>query len=409
MARNLKISVILLGLCSAGAALAADHPGQTFLVTADKMPKPYATAAGDFHSTVIPRPSGAALEVPKGFSVSVFADHLSNARWMALAPNGDVFLAEPGAGKITLLRDSKGAGHADLVTTFASGFDKPHGLAFHDGALYVADMKAVWRIPYKDGATTGGKPVQITKAADLRPKGNHVTRDIAFDSKGNIYLGFGSRDNISDFRPGAEVDKITPDGNMTPFATGIRNPVGVVFYPGTDNLYVTVNERDGLGNGLVPDYFTHVQPGGFYGYPYSYIGANRDPQSIYKDQHPELAARAIVPDVLFQSHSAPLGLVFYEGSQFPAAYKGDAFVALHGSWNANDPTGYKVVRIRFHNGKPEKGYENFLTGFWTGGKTQSGGAEVWGRPAGLAVAKDGSLLIADDAGNVVWRVAYTGK
>jgi glucose/arabinose dehydrogenase len=408
MTQGLKISAVLLGLCCAGAALAADHPGQTFLVTPNNLPKPFATPAVALSSTQIARPAGVMPQAPKGFTVSIFADHLTNARWMAVAPNGDVFLAEPQAGKITLLRDSKGKGHADLVTTFASGFARPHGLAFHDGALYVSDTQAVWRIPYTTGETVShAKPERITKAPDLRPKGNHWTRNIAFGPKGDIFLGYGSRDNISDFRPGAEVDKITPDGKMTPFATGIRNPVGVAFYPGTDNLYVTVNERDGLGNGLVPDYFTHVQPGGFYGYPWAYTGHNPAPDWAAK--RPDMVAKAIVPDVLFQAHSAPLGLVFYEGKQFPAQYRGDAFISLHGSWNANQPTGYKVVRVKFHDGKPEKGYENFVTGFWPGAKNADGGAEVWGRPAGLAVAKDGSLLIADDEGNVVWRVAYTGK
>jgi glucose/arabinose dehydrogenase len=191
------------------------------------------------------------------------------------------------------------------------------------------------------------------------------------------------------------------DGGQATFAAGLRNPVGIAFYPGTTELYVVVNERDGLGDGLVPDYLTRLAPGGFYGWPHAYLGANPDPD--FGPRRPDLVAATLVPDVLFQSHSAPLGLVFYDARQFPQSYRGDAFVALHGSWNAAQPTGYKVVRVPFKNGRPIGGYENFATGFWARGKTS---ARVWGRPAGLAVAADGSLLIADDVGQVVWRVRY---
>ncbi|HKY17900.1 MAG TPA: PQQ-dependent sugar dehydrogenase, partial [Rhizomicrobium sp.] len=190
--------------------------------------------------------------------------------------------------------------------------------------------------------------------------------------------------------------------------SGIRNPVGIAFQPGTNTLFVVANERDMLGDGLPPDYMTSVKPGGFYGYPYAYIGKNPDPVWGAKDPGGKVAS-TITPDVLFQAHSAPVGLVFYTGTSFPAEYKNDAFVALHGSWNAANPTGYKVVRVRFQNGKPVNGYENFVTGFWNGMGQPGQPAKVWGRPAGLAVAKDGSLLIADDVANVIWRVAYTGK
>jgi len=199
------------------------------------------------------------------------------------------------------------------------------------------------------------------------------------------------------------VQKVTADGHLQTFAAGLRNPVGIAFYPGTNDLYVTVNERDGLGDGLVPDYFTRIRQGDFFGWPYAYIGRHPDPD--YGAKRPDLVAKTKVPDVLFQSHSAPLGLVFYEGDQFPADYKGDAFVALHGSWNAAAPTGYKVVRIKFANGRPIGGYEDFLTGFWNGSTSP---AQVWGRPAGLLVAKDGSLLVADDDGKTIWRVRYVG-
>ncbi|HEY2011122.1 MAG TPA: PQQ-dependent sugar dehydrogenase [Rhizomicrobium sp.] len=409
------VAVAMMGSAAQiSASKAADHPGQRFQISPASLVKPYATPAAGNESTSIPRPPGAMPEVPKGFQISIFADHLSNARWMAVAPNGDIFLAEPtdSGGKITILRDSNGDGKADKTFTFlpaSAGFVYPHGLAFHEGYLYVGDLRGIWRFAYKDGQTVAGAPEKVTtKVADLRPKGNHVTRDIAFGPDGSLYLALGSRDNISDFKPGAQVFKINADGSMSEFASGIRNPVGIAFAPGSSTLYVTTNERDGLGDDLPPDYFTSVKPGGFYGYPFAYIGKNPDPVWGAKDPGGKVAS-TITPDVLFHAHSAPTGLAFYTGSNFPADYRGDAFVSLHGSWNAGNPTGYKVVRVHFPGGKPDNGYENFITGFWNGMGGNGEPAKVWGRPVGLAVAKDGSLLIADDVGNVVWRVTYTGK
>ncbi|MBS0279085.1 MAG: PQQ-dependent sugar dehydrogenase, partial [Proteobacteria bacterium] len=308
---------------------------------------------------------------------------------------------EPRANKITILR---GTDKATTVATFADGFNRPHGLAFHNGALYVGDADAVWKVEYKNGALKGGKKTRITR--NDFPKGGHSTRDIAFGPDGSLYVAIGSGANIEEGEPAerAAVSKVNADGTLSTFASGLRNPVGIVFYPGTDNMFVTVNERDGYGDDLVPDYLTHVQKGAFYGWPWAYIGHNPDP--TYGKNRPDMVAKTVVPDLLFQSHSAPLGLVFYEGSQFPKDYKGDAFVALHGSWNNAHPTGYKVVRVKFAGGKPVGGYDDFLTGF---AKPGTSPAQVWGRPAGLAVAKDGSLLVADDAGKTVWRVAYTGK
>ena len=413
-ARPAFAAVLLAGSGAFLAAGAADHPGQKFQISPANLVKPYATPAAGNESTEVARPAGTLPDVPRGFAVSVFADHLSNARWMAVAPNGDVLLAEPtdSGGKITLLRDSNGDGKADKSFTFlpaSAGFVYPHGLAFHDGYLYVGDLRGIWRFAYKDGQTSAGAPEKVTtKVADLRPKGSHVTRDIAFGPDGTLYLALGSRDNISDFKPGAQVFKINADGSMSEFAGGLRNPVGIAVYPGTNTLYVTTNERDGLGDDLPPDYLTSVKPGGFYGYPYAYIGKNPDPVWGAKDPGGKIAS-SITPDVLFHAHSAPLGLVFYTGTNFPAEYRGDAFVSLHGSWNSGNPTGYKVVRVHFSGGKPDNGYENFVTGFWNGMGDPGQPAKVWGRPAGLAVAKDGSLLIADDVANVVWRVTYTGK
>jgi glucose/arabinose dehydrogenase len=248
--RNSRLMMSVgMAVLVAGAAFGADHPGQKFQISPASLPKPYATPAAGNQAEDISRPAGTMPDVPRGFAVSVFADHLANARWMAVAPNGDVFLAEPTreAGKITLLRDTNGDGKADKTFTFASsGFQYPHGLAFHEGYLYVGDLQAIWRIPYKDGQTVAGKPERVTtKVADLRPKGGHVTRDIAFGPDGALYLAMGSRDNISDFKPGAQVFKVNADGSMAEFASGIRNPVGIAFAPGTGTLYVTTNERAG--------------------------------------------------------------------------------------------------------------------------------------------------------------------
>jgi glucose/arabinose dehydrogenase len=416
--QGLMISTFSAALLAAGASLAADHPGQKFQISPASLVRPYATPAVANESSTTPRPAGVMPEVPKGFQVSIFADNLSDARWMAVAPNGDVFLAEPpggykagSGGKITVLRDSNNDGKADQRFTFlpaSAGFVYPHGLAFHDRYLYVGDVRGIWRFAYQDGQTAAGKPEKVTsKVADLAPKNGHITRNIAFGPDGGLYLALGSRDNISDFKPGAQVFKINADGSMSEFAGGIRNPVGIAFAPGTNNLYVVTNERDGFGDDLPPDYLTSVKQGGFYGYPFAYIGKNSAPE--WGDKNPAKVASTITPDVLFHAHSAPTGLAFYTGANFPAEYKNDAFVSLHGSWNAGNPTGYKVVRVHFVNGKPVNGYENFATGFWNGMGNAGQPAKVWGRPVGLAVAKDGSLLIADDTANVVWRVTYTGK
>jgi len=391
------------GLC--GGAWAVDRPGQTFRLTVSELPKPYATAAVANNNAVIPRPTDVMPAAPKGFKVSIFADHLDNARGLLAAPNGDVFLAERSAGKITLLRDSKGTGTADQRFTFISGLTKPQGMALARGYFYFSDQMAVWRVPYRPGQTIAGKPERLTIAADLRNSGMHATRNLAIAPDGTVFVEMGSHDNVSEYQPGAKVFRVDAKGNLVEYASGIRNPVGIAFYPGTSDLFVAVNERDGLGDNLPPDYFTYVKPGGFYGYPYSYAGKFPDPDLGTK--RPDLVANAIVPDVLFPAHSAPTGLVFYTGDSFPAEYKGDAFVSLHGSWNTAQPHGYKVVRVPMKNGRPTGSYQNFLTGFWDG-KTKNPPA-AWGRPVGLTVAKDGSLLVADDVGQTVWRVSYVGK
>jgi glucose/arabinose dehydrogenase len=403
MCKRLTFLALLL-LC--GPAFAADSVGQKFALDPAKLPKPNATPAVAAVSHTIARPKDAALRVPEGFTATAFATGLTNPRWMAIAPNGDVFLTEPSAGKITVLRDANGDGKAETISTYAGGFDRVHGIAFHDGALYAADVRAVWKLPYKIGdLKTAAKPERVTKDS-FGGDQFHWSRDIAFGPDGALYIAIGSGSNKDEGEPPqrASVQKVDAAGHLHTFASGLRNPVGIAFYPGSSDLYVTVNERDGLGDDLPPDYLTHIGENDFFGWPYAYTGPHPDPDIGGK--RPDLVKKTKIPEVLFQPHSAPLGLVFYEGTQFPAEYKGDAFVALHGSWNSGKPTGYKIVRVHFTKGHPENGYENFAVGFWDGASTP---AKVWGRPAGLAVAKDGSLLIADDAGKTIWRISYKAK
>ncbi len=402
--RRMVVCGLALG-AALTAARGADLPGQKFHLKVSDLPKPYATPAVANNNEEIARPPGAMPKAPKGFQVSIYAGGLTRARFMAVAPNGDVFLSERTAGKVTLLRDSKGTGTADQRFTFAEGLRNPSGIAVQGGYVYIADQMAVWRTPWSATATKAGKLEKVTKTPDLRLTQMHGTRSIALTADGTVFVEMGSRDNLSEFQPGAKVFEVK-NGELVEYASGLRNPVGVAFYPGTRDLFAAINERDGLGDNLPPDYFTYVKPGGFYGYPYSFTGKNPDPELGTK--RPDLVAKAIVPDVLFPAHSAPTGIMFYTGANFPAEYKGDAFVSLHGSWNTSEPHGYKVVRIRMKNGRvADGGYENFLTGFWDG--VSKSPPKAWGRPVGLATAKDGSLLVADDQGNVIWRVTYTGK
>lgn len=389
------------------AAAEQDEPGTVFEVSPEDMPEPYASDSVSNPSRRIARPDGARPEVPEGFRAQLFAEGLTHARWLAVAPGGDVFLAEPDGGHVTVLRDADGDGRAERRAIFADGFSRPHGMAFHDGHFYLADTEAVWRFDYEPGLLEGGEPERLTPEGALGDGSGHWTRNVVIHPDGGrMYVAIGSRGNIGEEpAPRATIREFAIGGGPgRTFASGLRNPVGIAFRPGTGELWTVVNERDGLGDGLVPDYLTRVEEGGFYGWPYAYIGAN--PQPNYAERRPELVDRTIVPDLLFESHSAPLGLAFYDAEAFPAEYRGDAFVALHGSWNRDDPTGYKVVHVPFADGKPEGRYVNFATGFWAHGTDT---AEVWGRPVGVAVAADGSLLVADDTGQAVWRISYEGE
>jgi glucose/arabinose dehydrogenase len=408
-ARLLAALLMLAVLALAGPSRAADlppeqEPGARDSVDAGKLPLPYATDSPANMPRVVDRPLQVPLKVPPGFLVNAFADGLDEPRWMTVAPNGDVFLAEPRAGRVLLLRDENGDGRAEMVVTFAEGFRRPHGLAIQGNALYVADIDAVWRLAWRPGVTRAeGPPQPVTSPGALGDAGAHWTRDLVFNRDGSrFFVAIGSNSNVGeDPSPHATVQSFAADGSdQQTYASGLRNPVGIALYPGTDDIWVTVNERDGMGEELVPDYLTLLKRGGFYGWPYAYLGKHPQPDM---PQRPDLVAQSIVPDLLFRSHSAPLGLVFYEGGSFPERYRGGAFVALHGSWNRAQPTGYRVVWVPFRDGRPEGWYETFLSGFWIRGSSP---AVVWGRPAGLAVAADGSLLVADDVSGAVWRVSY---
>ncbi|HVF30653.1 MAG TPA: sorbosone dehydrogenase family protein [Pyrinomonadaceae bacterium] len=357
-------------------------------------------------SKTVPQPADAKLHLPKGFKVNVYAEgNFREPRWMVLAPNGDVFLADSRANTIFVLRDKNKDGVAEERFTFSDKLAQPFGMAFHKDWFYVANTSSIVRFTYKSGQTAAiGEP---QKLVELTPGGynQHWTRNILFSPDGTkMFVSIGSATNVSveaDPRRAA-VSVYDPDGkNHRIYAAGLRNPIGLAWNPKTGELWTAVNERDGLGDDLVPDYVTSVKDGGFYGWPYSYIGRNEDPRR--KGEGAELVKKSIVPDVLLTSHSAALGILFYDGKMFPKEYRGDAFVALHGSWNRQKLTGYKVIRIRFKEGKLiENSYEDFVSG-WLPDENSN---EVWGRPVGVLVAADGALLITDDAANKIWRVSY---
>lgn len=394
-------------LLTGGPALAqgTSAVGERIHIQFADLPDPAPGTGSRNPPDVVARGEDAGLQVPEGFEAHLFADGLAHPRWMLVTPDGDVLLAESREGRITLLRDEDGDGRADLRHTFASGFQRPHGMALHDGDLYVADLQAVWRIPYEPGAVEGRGREPVTPRGALGSGSGHWTRNIVFGPDGeHFYVAIGSRGNLGEEpEPRATVQRFRIDGtDQTTFVGGLRNPVGIAFHPGTDDLYVVVNERDRYGDDHVPDFMTRIEQGDFYGWPYAYLGPHPDPE--YGEARPDLVDITARPDVLFQAHSAPIGLVFYGGDQFPDRYRGGAFVAHRGSWNRGTPTGYRIVYVPFTEGRPNGDYEVFADGFRTGGGDTR--AEVWGRPAGLALAADGSLLIADDTGGSVWRVTY---
>ena len=389
-----------------------DKPGVVHKVTVADLPQPYATSSVDNGPEMISRPAGAWPQATDGFKVEQYAIGLDNPRLVRAAPNGDLFIAESEPGRVKVMR---GIGKAERTELFADGLRQPFGIAFYpSGAnpefVYVANTDSVIRFPYANGDLKARGPAQ-TIVPDLPGGGRlrgggHWTRDIAFspDEK-KMYVSVGSRSNVDDTDDNpvefhrADILVSNPDGtDLRVYAWGIRNPVGIAVHPQTGEVWASVNERDGLGDDLVPDYITHVEEGGFYGWPWYYIGPHQDPR--HKGKHPELKDKVIVPDVLIQSHSASLQMLFYDGEQFPAVYRGHAFAAEHGSWNKAVRTGYKVIHVPIKNGRATGEYVDFLTGF----VTPKG--DVWGRPVGVAVAKDGSLIVTDDGSDSVWRVSY---
>lgn len=326
---------------------------------------------------------------------------MDEPRMMTLAPNGDVFVSDGSAGIIHLFRDANHDGIAELHLIFATGLHQPFGLAFHAGYFYVGNTDGVVRFRYATGQTRATAPPE--RIINL-PGGGHWTRNLLFSPDGSqLYVSVGSDSNVDLGEPPirAAISEYNPDGSGGHvFASGIRNPVGLAWNPAAKEVWTAVNERDGLGDDLPPDYATSVHAGAFFGWPYAYTGPHEDPR--HRGKRPDLVQKTLVPDVLIQAHSAALGIAFYQGKMFPAKYNGDAFVALHGSWNRSNKTGYKIIRIPFRNGKPAGGYDDFLTGWMTGEKDR----RVWGRPVGLLVLADGSLLVSDDGASTIWRVTY---
>jgi glucose/arabinose dehydrogenase len=434
---NLKVVafvVVGVGAMSPGAPVAGEpspfvdyrgqRPGLVHKITVADLPPPNATESIDNGPRVVPRPRGAWPEAPDGFRVDLYADGLSRPRLIRAVPGGDAFVAESTAGVLRVFRGVTASGRAARSEVFATGLSLPFGIAFYPAGpdprwVYVANTGSVVRFPYRAGDLKARAGAQVVvpelPGGGLLRGGGHWTRDLAFSGDGKtLFVSVGSRsnaddtdDNPAEFHRAAILSfDVGADGavaakSVRVHASGIRNAVGIAVHPTSGELWASVNERDELGDNLVPDYITHVQPGGFYGWPFYYLGAH--PQPGLAARHPELAARSIVPDVLLQPHNASLEMVFYDGELFPAAYRGDIFAAQHGSWNRRVRCGYQVVRVPMHGGTRATGeYQDFLTGF----VTPSG--QVWGRPVGVAVASDGALLVTDDGSGSIWRVSATG-
>ena len=413
---SVRAQTTLTGKAAVDADWTKDAPGVRHQISIEDLPAPYATKSVGNFAKVVARPAGAQLLVPAGFKIEEFAAGFENPRYLVTAPNGDIFVAESSEDTIKILRDTGGNGRPEMNEIFSNedALNEPFGLAFYPPGpkpqyLYVANTDGVIRFPYRNGDTKARGPAEKLSAqlsgGGLLRGGGHWTRDLTFSPDGKkMYISIGSRSNVSDGSAEANRARIfefNPDGTgQKVFAWGIRNPVGIKFRPGSSDLWMRTNERDELGDGLVPDYLSRVQRGGFYGWPWFYLGNHQDPR--HKGKHPELAAKVVLPDLLVQSHSATLNFCFYEGRQFPPEYQGDLFAAFHGSWNKSRRTGYKIVRVPINKstGRARGEYEDFVTGF----VTPEG--KVWGRPVGITVAKDGSLLFSEDGNNTIWRVSY---
>ena len=447
----IRAMTLVVGMFAAIAALVAgaapssssadwtqDHPGRMHRIDLSELPAPFSSSLASNSPKVVPKPADARLEVPAGFTVQVAVSGLDGPRTMRLAPNGDLFVAETEAGRIVVVHPAA-AGRQSQPSTFASDLVNPFGMQFyprsHPQWLYVAETNRVVRYPYRDGdSSASGQPEVIVSQLAPEASGGHVTRDLVFTPDEHaIFIGVGSRSNVAEQiakRNASEVHEwqtnhalgaawgdetnradvlkfeVDPSGRVNGagrvYATGLRNCAGLTIEPDTHDLWCTVNERDMLGDNLVPDYSTRVREGGFYGWPWYYMGNHEDPR--LKGERPDLAGKVQLPDVPYQSHSAPLNLIFYTDSHgagaFPEQYVGDGFAVLHGSWNRESRTGYKVVRVRMKNGIPTGEYDDFMVGFVVDA------ADVWGRPVGALEDRDGSLLISDDGGGVIYRISY---
>ncbi|RWF41233.1 MAG: sorbosone dehydrogenase family protein [Mesorhizobium sp.] len=408
----------------------ADRPGVRRLIKPEDLPKPYATKSASNGAGIVDMPADAKPRLPSGFSAELIASGIDNPRVVRVAPNGDLFVADSEANQIRVYRLTKDSAKPAENGIFAGGLNQPYGIAFYPLGndpqwVYVASSDSIVRFAYRNGdlKASGGSQTIV----DNIPANHHWTRDIAFSPDGKtLYLSVGSGSNVAENmgkRPRggldawvkskplgaswgseagrAEVRAFDPDGkNGRVVATGLRNCSGMTVQPATGAPWCVVNERDALGDNVPAEYATSVREGAFYGWPWYYIGNNEDPR--HKGERPDLAGKADIPDVLMQAHSAPLNIAFYDGKSFPEEYRGDAFVTLHGSWNRGNRTGYKIVRLLFKDGKPTGEYEDFMTGF------VASNGEVWGRPVGVAVAGDGSLIVSEDGNGTIWRVTYSG-
>ena len=416
------------GAAAIGDSWKTDAPGVRRLIKPSDLPAATATAPEESvgnNVKVVERPQEALPRVPDGFAVQVFASGFKMPRTLRVAPNGDIFLSETGAGRVLVFR-AGGGGAPAKPEVFAENLDRPYGIVFHPRSdpqhVYVAAANQVVRYPYHSGDVKAAGPAEVI--VDNIPTKRHFTRDLAVSRDGKrLFLAIGSASNLGvagmpDMTPeqirqhekthgrgaawGEEENRavvrvFNPDGkNLRNFATGLRNCSGLAMQPGTDNLWCVVNERDHIGPQLAPDFMAHVQDGSFYGWPWYYIGAHED--LALKGKRPDLKGQVRVPEVLIQAHSSALSVAFYDRDAFPAEYRGDAFVALHGSHSRPERTGYKVIRVRMKGGKPTGEYEDFMTGFFVNNDS------VWGRPAGVAVARDGALLVSDDANGTIFRV-----
>jgi hypothetical protein len=410
-------------------------PGAQHHITVASLPKPFDTKAAGNAPQVVPAPTNAALAVPPGFTVKLLAKGLQNPRLVRTAPNGDIFIAETGHNRIRVMRTADGAEVPTENQAFAEGLTRPFGISFYPLGdnpewIYVANINSVVRFRYHSGDLKASGEPEVIVPKLTETTGAHTTRDVVFSKDGKrMFISVGSGSNIAEKMEKKTPEEVNaweaengfgaawgpewrraqilvtdPQGHepLRAFATGIRNGVGLAIHPQTGELWVSTNERDGLGDGLVPDYVTRVREGGYYGWPWFYLGNHEDPR--HAGERPDLAGKAIVPDVLEAAHSASLEMTFYTATSgpavFPDEYRGDAFVALHGSWNRSVRTGYKIVRVLLKNGAPTGRYDDFLTGFVVDNKS------VWGRPVGVTVAHDGALLITEDGNGTMWRVAY---